>query len=219
MKIRRKMHNKCVAVVRVLRTIRRYWIANINIRTAEVSIISLQQSARSFFSSLSLLFLGSCRCCFFACLLLYFFIPKSAKWFDGSYAELNCVVLNVDTNKSNVQFNVNRIRFLTLSSLFFLIRFDSSAPVVTVPPNEAIELRFVGTMKLLWQMYVTKPIKYCKYWTSGVPFRANITKGDALIWLYSLHHICRITAPSEPANGLLIQMNFDESQGEQLTER
>lgn len=157
MKIRRKMHNKCVAVVRVLRTIRRYWIANINIRTAEVSIISLQQSARSFFSSLSLLFLGSCRCCFFACLLLYFFIPKSAKWFDGSYAELNCVVLNVDTNKSNVQFNVNRIRFLTLSSLFFLIRFNSSAPVVTVPPNEAIELRFVGTMKLLWQMYVTKP--------------------------------------------------------------
>lgn len=157
MKIRRKMHNKCVAVVRVLRTIRRYWIANINIRTAEVSIISLQQSARSFFSSLSLLFLGSCRCCFFACLLVYFFIPKSAKWFDGSYAELNCVVLNVDTNKSNVQFNVNRIRFLTLSSLFFLIRFDSSAPVVTVPPNEAIELRFVGTMKLLWQMYVTKP--------------------------------------------------------------
>lgn len=112
-------HGITVAEMRVLRTISRYWMAKINIRSAEVSalssidrslvcwvlFLSFSFSFRSFsFDSLQVL------CC---PLCTPFIGARSAKWFDGWVA-----VSNVDTQQEQRFSSALNRRFLTLSSLF-----------------------------------------------------------------------------------------------------
>ena len=106
---------KQLVELRVLRTISRYWIAKINIRTAEVSIISQQQQQQQQQRALFLSLL------FFRWFLLVRFSPLHSS--ERKVAQRFCVyVSNVDTTRAMFRPCV----FLTLSSLF---PFDSFVPL------------------------------------------------------------------------------------------
>lgn len=150
------MQHETVVELRVLRTISRYWIAKINIRTAEASIISAATSSLSLFFTAVF--------CFFA---FYLFIRRNAKWFDVWFVWDEASVCRMSTQQEQCFDRVFLYTFKFISIRFFRSTYKQCGVVVWLCVQRIrykIEARFVVTTNMKRTTAKSIYTESIKYW-------------------------------------------------------